>query len=137
MVDAIDSLENKAHLLLAATGTPAAVLSSMGAALKMDPTRISVAEFWKVRGCPLAAALRRRFKRDGARPRRKIKCVYSEELLANAGTPSGDEAPEVHGGSVKARTNGTVAHAVAIFGFTLAGLVVQDIWKKASASPEE
>lgn len=137
VVDAIDSLENKAHLLLAATGTPATVVSSMGAALKMDPTRISVAEFWKVRGCPLAAALRRRFKRDGARPRRKIKCVYSEELLANGGTPSGDEAPEVHGGSVKVRTNGTVAHTVAIFGFTLAGLVVQDIWKKASASPEE
>lgn len=137
VVDAIDSLENKAHLLQYAASTSAVVVSSMGAALKLDPTRISVAEFWKVRGCPLAAALRRRFKRDGVRLRRKVKCVYSEELLQNAGAASADEAPEVFGGSVKARTNGSLAHIVAIFGFTLAGLVVQDIWKKASASPEE
>jgi len=32
--------------------------------------------------------------------------------------------------SKKARINGTLAHTTAIFGFTLAGLVMQDIYKK-------
>jgi len=60
IIDAIDSLKDKAHLILSATNTSARLFSSMGAALKFDSSRISVAEFWKVRGCPLAAALRRR-----------------------------------------------------------------------------
>jgi tRNA A37 threonylcarbamoyladenosine dehydratase len=30
----------------------------------------------------------------------------------------------------KAVINGTVAHITAIFGFTLAGLLIQDIWNK-------
>ena len=51
IIDAIDSLENKMQLLWYATRTKATVFSSMGAALKMDPTRIKVAEFWKVAGC--------------------------------------------------------------------------------------
>ena len=70
IIDAIDSLENKMQLLWHATRTKATVFSSMGAALKMDPTRIKVAEFWKVAGCPLARALRDKFKkRLPARPR--------------------------------------------------------------------
>ena len=48
IIDAIDSLESKMQLLVHATRTRAKVYSSMGAALKMDPTRIKVAEFWKV-----------------------------------------------------------------------------------------
>lgn len=42
IVDAIDSLENKVHLIRTATRTPARFVSSMGAALKMDPTKINV-----------------------------------------------------------------------------------------------
>ena len=65
IIDAIDSLSNKVHLLQTATKTNATVFASMGAALKLDPTRIKVAEFWKVQGCPLAAALRSRLKKLG------------------------------------------------------------------------
>lgn len=84
VIDAIDSLADKALLILNATACRGPVLfSSMGAALKSDPTRVEVAEFWKVQGCPLAAALRRRFKRTGMMPRRKFKAVFSPELLAN------------------------------------------------------
>lgn len=134
IIDAIDSLENKMQLLMHATQTKATVLSSMGAALKMDPTRIKVAEFWDVKGCPLARALRDKFKRKQLKPRKKVTCVYSEELLKNlGGIPENDGAPaEFH----KVAYNGTMAHAVAIFGFTLAGLVMQDIYKKALASAE-
>ena len=55
----------------------------MGAVLKLDPTRIKTAEFWKVQGDPLARALRNRFKRDGQYSKRKFQCVYSDELLKN------------------------------------------------------
>ena len=107
----------------------------MGAALKMDPTRIKVAEFWKVQGCPLAAALRRKMK-QGVKPSKKFMCVYSDELLENKGLKyefdesKSSELLKQENPSVKAQTNGTLAHVTAIFGFTLAGLVVKDICKE-------
>lgn len=132
VIDAIDALSDKAALILHATALPVRFFSSMGAALKMDPTRIRVAEFWKVAGCPLGAALRRRFKRSGQLPRRKFKCVYSDELLPNAGTPP--EAASLGAMDArKAQINGSLMHITAIFGLTLAGLVVQDVCKKAAA----
>ena len=118
VIDAIDSLENKALLIRRAceAGAATRLFSSMGAAMKLDPQRISVTEFWNVKGDPLAAALRRRFKKSGEFPRRKFKCVYSDELVRNRG-----EQPEGK------RVNGALAHITAIFGFTLASLVVRDI----------
>ena len=124
IIDAIDSLKDKALLILMACQTKAKLFSSMGAALKLDPTRIKTAEFWKVQGDPLARALRNRFKRDKQFPARKFLCVYSEELLENKGNPPSDgEVPSIFN---KPQTNGTIAHITAIFGFMLAGLVVQD-----------
>ena len=118
VIDAIDSLKDKAALILHATSIPGVKLfSSMGAALKLDSTRIDVTEFWKVQGCPLAAALRRRFKKDGRFPRRKFKCVYSPELVKNK-----DLATDT-----TERANGSLSHITGIFGLTLASLVIQDI----------
>lgn len=133
VIDAIDSLRDKALLILRATASRARLVSSMGAALKLDPSRIAVTEFWKVKGCPLAAALRRYFKKHGEFPRRKFKCVYSDEIVPNriADTTS----PLVTGEGVadgwalrKAQVNGTVAHTTAIFGFTLAGIILRDVY---------
>lgn len=122
IIDAIDSLEHKCHLILHACRMPGRLFSSMGAALKMDPTAIRVAEFWRVEGCPLARALRNRMKHDHTFPARKFQCVYSPEVLPNLGAKPGDR--DVVEGK---RINGTLCHATAIFGFTLAGLVIQDI----------
>lgn len=124
VIDAIDSLDNKALLIRRACDSSATLFASMGAALKMDPSKIDTAEFWKVKGCPLAAALRRRFKKNKEFPSKKFKCVYSEELLDNQGEPPLGEDGKPF------RANGTIAHTTAIFGFTLAGLVIQDILKE-------
>lgn len=135
IIDAIDSLKYKVHLIRAATRTKAKLFSSMGAALKMDPTRIKVAEFWKVKGCPLAAALRRKMK-EGEKPAKKFQCVYSDELLENKGLvydtdeSKKSELLKVDNPSKKAQINGTLVHITAVFGFMLAGLVIQDIYKK-------
>ena len=128
IIDCIDSLEHKVSLILHATSLPAQFYSSMGAALKMDPTRISVAEFWKVKGCPLAAALRRRIKKKGTFPKKKFKCVYSEELLENR--TSETEVASGMWDTQKAQINGSLMHITAIYGLTLAGLIIQDIANK-------
>ena len=109
IIDAIDTLKDKTLLILMACNTQAKFFSSMGAALKLDPTRIKIAEFWKVQGDPLARVLRKRFKREGQYPARKFQCVYSDELVE----PQGEG-------------KGSLVHITAIFGFMLAGLVIQD-----------
>ena len=143
IIDAIDSLKDKALLIEMACQTRAKFFSSMGAALKLDPTRIQVTEFWKVKGDPLARALRNRFKKQKRFPKRKFQCVFSDELLQNMGhnATCGTEqcmCPKAQNGpgdpsllnhewcSSKAQINGTLAHITAIFGFMLAGLVIQD-----------
>ena len=120
IVDAIDSLKDKALLILNATRSGRKFFSSMGAALKMDPTRIKVGEFWSVKGCPLARALRQRFKKEKTYPARKFTCVYSDELLENKGHT--EETCDY-----KARINGSLCHITAIFGMTIAGEIVKDI----------
>ncbi len=120
IVDAIDSLKDKALLILNATRSGKKFFSSMGAALKLDPSKIKVAEFWNVKGCPLARALRNKFKRERQFPSRKFLCVFSDELLENKGQSS--ESCEY-----KVRINGSLCHITAIFGMTLAGEIIKDI----------
>lgn len=80
VIDAIDSLKDKALLILNACNSKATLISSMGAAGKKNPQMVKVAEFWKVKTCPLARALRQRFKKSKTFPSKKFKAVYSEEL---------------------------------------------------------
>ena len=130
IIDAIDSLKDKATLILLATSFPSTgenrrgpkLFSSMGAALKLDPTRIQITEFWKVKGDPLARALRNKFKKEKQFPKRKFQCVYSDELLANKTMVSTNRQPI----DPDDKGNGSIVHITAIFGFMLAGLVVQD-----------
>lgn len=126
VIDCIDSLADKAYLIRYVTAKGIKLFSSMGAALKMNPTRVQVAEFWKVKGCPLARALRQRFKREGKYPAHKFQCVYSDELLKNRieeNTPDG-----IRG------ANGSLMHITAIFGLTLCGLLLKDIQTKCLTS---
>lgn len=149
IIDAIDSLSNKIHLIQTATHTKAKFFSSMGAALKVDPTRIQVGEFWNVKGCPLAAALRKKFKKIGGIGKR-FQCVYSDEIVPNfqenetCGTNK-CMCPKTHAGpgdpdlvnhewcSHKAQINGTTSYMPAMFGMTIAGLVTQAIIKEQKA----
>lgn len=98
----------------------------MGAALKLDPTRVKVTEFWNIQGCPLARALRQRFKRTGQRPSRKFKCVYSDELVANRGSQPRD-TPGGQWDNTKAAINGSLLQVTGTVGFTLASLVIADL----------
>ena len=125
VLDCIDSLKDKQTLILNAAASKAVFFSSMGSALKTDPTKIRVAEFWNVRGCPLGSMLRKRLRQKRTLPAKKFLCVYDEEVLANRGEAPSPEADP--GLFKKAQVNGTLAHITGIFGLTLAGLVIQDI----------
>jgi tRNA A37 threonylcarbamoyladenosine dehydratase len=148
IIDAIDSLGSKTHLIRQATRTDAVFFSSMGASLKLDPTKIRVGEFWEVIGCPLAFKIRKMI-RKGYLPAKKFMCVYSAELLENKGSgsscgtdkclcpktknaPGEAELADHEWCSNKAVINGTIAHITAIYGFTLAGLVIQDIYNSGT-----
>jgi tRNA A37 threonylcarbamoyladenosine dehydratase len=146
IIDAIDSLGNKIQLIREATRTNATFFSSMGASLKIDPSKIRIAEFWDVKGCGLGSKVRKMI-RKGDLPAKKFLCVYSEEMLESLGSGSscgsdqclcpknknvkGDpELADHEWCSQKAVINGTVAHITAIFGFTIAGLLIQDIYNR-------
>lgn len=79
VVDAIDSVACKAELILAATAAGVPLVSSMGAALRIDPTTVKVTRFEKVEGDGLAKALRQRFKKLERWPKGKFSCVWSGE----------------------------------------------------------
>lgn len=113
VIDCIDSLPDKADLILRTSRLypDTLLLSSMGAALKKDPTKIQVAEFWKVEGDALARALRNRFKRSKQFPAHKFQCVYSKE-------PPQPNLVEGDG-------NGSLVHITSIFGMMLSGLAIE------------
>ena len=113
VIDCIDSLPDKADLILRTSRLypDTLMLSSMGAELKKDTTKIQVAEFWKVEGDALARALRNRFKRSKQFPAHKFQCVYSKE----------PPLPNL----VEGDGNGSLVHITSIFGMMLSGLAIE------------
>lgn len=134
IVDAIDSLKDKSSLILHATklmkeNPQITFFSSMGAALRTNPFAIDRAEFWEVKGDPLARMLRKRFRSAGVYPAHKFQCVYSTELpRKNQGELASEALPFEP--ISKACINGTISHVTMIFGIALAGLVVNDLERR-------
>ncbi len=144
VIDAIDSLSSKVHLILEATKSKATIFSSMGAACKIDPTRIKITDISKTHGCPLARLVRQKLKE--VRFRGKLKVVFSDELLENGvgeiGCGTGNcvfpKVVDVNGEKIdahewcssKKQINGSLIHITGTFGFMLAGLVIQDVAEK-------
>lgn len=114
VIDAIDSLENKLDLIEYAYDKGARLFSSMGAARKLDPTKLRTADIWDTQGCPLARMVRQGLRRRGWNGH--FTAVYSTEQALPVKTNTTEEAP----------INGSAVHVTATAGMILAGLVVQD-----------
>ncbi len=112
VVDAIDSVADKAHLINSVTrmGKPRLV-SSMGASGRFDPLAIKATDFSKVTGDGLAKALRTRFKKSGVYPAKKFTAVWSSEPRRKAG--------------------GTIMPVTASFGLALAAEILTSPFRKA------
>ncbi len=105
IIDAIDSVNDKTDLIINATRARVKIFSSMGAALRLDPTKVTTGA--------LAKAVRARMKKLDVHPYKKVRCVYSSEQAQ------------------RCETRGSLMQVTAVFGCTLAGLVIEDIRKKS------
>ncbi len=114
IIDAIDSVNDKTDLILYASRVRGMkVFSSMGAALRFDPTQVTMGELMTIQGDALAKAVRARMKKIGLHPSKKIRCVYSTEQAQ------------------RCETRGSLMQVTATFGLTLASLVIRDITSQA------
>ncbi len=110
IVDAIDSVACKAELILGATELGIPIVSSMGAALRTDPTKVVVRRFDKVEGDGLARALRQRFRKLNRFPTAPFACVCSTE------PPAAQQSPDV---------KGSIMPVTATFGMCLASEAIR------------
>lgn len=126
VVDAIDALNPKCCLMqtLQEKGIP--FISSMGAALKSDPSFIRLGALGKTKNCGLAKFIRKRLKKRGV-DINKITCVSSEEqvnLPETAIMESEDKTRE--SGRIR-NTLGSLPTITAIFGLTIANAVIKQL----------
>ncbi|MBL4903420.1 MAG: tRNA threonylcarbamoyladenosine dehydratase [Desulfocapsa sp.] len=79
LIDAIDSLNPKVQLLAGAHKRNVTTFSSMGAALRTDPSKIKTGDIMSSTHCPLAKHVRNRLRRQGIEG--GIQCIYSTEQI--------------------------------------------------------
>lgn len=76
VVDAIDMVSSKIHLIEECTKKEIPIISSMGMGNKLDPTKIEISDISKTHTCPLAKVVRKEL-RD--RNINHLKVVFSSE----------------------------------------------------------
>ena len=73
IVDAIDTISEKINLIFAAEERGVKIVSSMGAARRVDISKIKVADIMKTYGCPVASSIRKALRAG----KYKGKCKFS------------------------------------------------------------
>lgn len=128
VIDAIDSVNPKIALLTSCYKQNLPVLSSMGAALKTDPSFIKSSDIFDTTVCPLARCIRKGLKRNGVG--RGITCIYSTEQV-NYQFIDPDEDPDKEQESDseynrgrRRRVIGSLPTITGIFGLTLANMAL-------------
>lgn len=121
IVDAIDSVDCKAELILAATAAGVPILSSMGAARRLDPTKVVIRRFDRITGDGLARALRQRFKRLGRFPAQRFFCAASDEPLQPLRTSTAGADTSIPGPAPK----GSMMPVTCAFGMALAAEAIR------------
>jgi tRNA A37 threonylcarbamoyladenosine dehydratase len=116
VIDAIDSLNHKLDLIQTVCDAGVTLFSSMGMALRMDPSRIKASLIWETEGCPLARLVRQGLRKRGFSS--SFTAVYSAE------PPIRNDLPPAAGGKP---VNGSAVTVTACAGFLLASLVLRDI----------
>lgn len=77
VIDASDTIVYKVHLMKQCLKRGIPIISSMGAANKMDPTRFRIADISKTHTDPIAKVIRAKLRKEGIR--RGIPVVFSDE----------------------------------------------------------
>ena len=117
VVDAIDTLAPKCHLIAEAMKRRLHIVSSMGAGAKSDITQIRFADLWDTYHCGLSKVVRKRLQKMGIR--RKLPVVFSTEQADLKAVLLTDDEMN------KKSTCGTVSYMPAVFGCYLAEYVIK------------
>ncbi|MBN2510582.1 MAG: tRNA threonylcarbamoyladenosine dehydratase [Spirochaetales bacterium] len=133
VVDAIDSLTPKADLLAGMYHAGIPVVSSMGAALRKDPSLIRTGDIFDTSGCPLARKVRSLLRRRDVG--KGISCVFSTEIPEFDYLPPDMEGfkEEAPGKDLPRNLLGSLATLTGIFGLTLAHLAMETLLAKKTS----
>ncbi len=126
VVDCIDTVTAKLELIRRCKQAGIPIISSMGAANKLDATAFRVADIEKTSVDPLAKIIRKKLRKEGIRD---VKVVYSEEEpLQTFETTEETAAPGRH--SIPASN----AFVPAAAGLIIGGEVVKDLIRMAGTT---
>ena len=115
VIDAIDSLSPKLHLILNCLELKLNLVSSMGAGGKLDPSQVKFSDISKSYNCGLAKALRKRLHRRGIY--KGIRVVFSPEERKSSAT---QDKSEIIANTIV----GTVSYMPSVFGCYCAAEVI-------------
>jgi tRNA A37 threonylcarbamoyladenosine dehydratase len=133
VVDAIDHFTSKIHLIKSCLERGISIISSMGAAMKLDPTLVRVADISETTRCRMARSVRKLLRKEGIE--RGLKVVYSMEEFRqprqDGGCKSDCICPNQDDQQFSCEHRrvilGSISYIPAIFGMTMAGVVVNDL----------
>jgi tRNA A37 threonylcarbamoyladenosine dehydratase len=120
VIDCIDSMACKEALVAESFKRGLRVASSMGAGNRLDPSRIKLADISKTEMCPLARQMRKRLLKHH-NIRRGILTVYSDEH------PEAPLPPQPTSQGRPRAVNGTISYMPPLFGYMLAGAVINKL----------
>ncbi|WP_139990943.1 tRNA threonylcarbamoyladenosine dehydratase [Paenibacillus paridis] len=127
VVDASDTISYKIHLIKQCLERKIPIISSMGAANKMDPTKFQVVDISKTHTDPLARVIRTKLRKEGIK--RGVKVVFSTELpmkpredVTKKIVP--DNAPEIRKAKQPPASN---AFVPPVAGLIMVSVVVNDL----------
>lgn len=115
VVDAIDMVSSKIHLIETCEKNGLKIISSMGMGNKLDPTKIVVTDIHKTSTCPLAKVMRKELRDRGIK---KLKVVYSTEQ------PIELKKKVMNGRKV---TPGSVSFVPSVGGLIIASVIVNEL----------
>ncbi len=119
VIDAIDSLTPKIHMIRAAKTRKLKIISSMGAGGKLDPTQLRVTDISKTYNCPFAQFIRLRLRKKGIS--KGLKVVFSPEVVVKESLMYTD------GSNYKKSAYGTISYLPAAFGGVCASVVIRSL----------
>ena len=119
VVDAIDTFSPKMYLIYHSVQMGLKLTSSMGSGGKLDPSQIKVADFGDTYKCRLAYLLRKKLRKLDVHG--GFKVVFSTEQVVK------ETIIAVEGEANKKSIVGTSSYIPAIFGCTLASIVIRDL----------
>ncbi|MRX48285.1 tRNA threonylcarbamoyladenosine dehydratase [Pedobacter puniceum] len=122
-VDCIDTLSPKVFFIQTCLEKGIPLVSSMGAGGRLDPSKVRISDISASYNCTLARYVRKRLKKFGIR--KGLKVVFSSEL------PDANKVILAPEGGPKKSLIGTVSWMPAIFGCTVASVVIRDLYNKA------